>query len=392
MSIYALLRNAAYRGELTIADIELEGALDGNLCRCTGYKTILDSAKTFVGEYMSKKGLTSEFPFYFYFCLFNDFIVDEDFVVPINYAAANLEEGEITSCASTDRKPKGCGRADCCQLQSTTTTPKKHPYFPRFNLRPYKPHARSELIFPPALSKHTYKPLTFGSSSERMWFRPVSLSQLLEALDFFGEGGDGYREGKGVKVVGGSSEIQIEVKIKAAKYPINLYVADIPELYALDLPSLSKEKYELKFGANLPLSELETTCKSLSATLPTQSSGPIAAVRAQLRYFAGFQVRNVASVAGNIITASPISDLNPVWMACGAKAVVRSLRGGERVLDMGAEEGERFFCGYRKTRVGKGEVIVSVVLPLHDPKSEEREVVKSYKQVLLLLLHSFGGT
>ena len=67
MSIYALLRNAAYRGELTIADIELEGALDGNLCRCTGYKTILDSAKTFVGEYMSKKGLTSEFPFHFHF-------------------------------------------------------------------------------------------------------------------------------------------------------------------------------------------------------------------------------------------------------------------------------------------------------------------------------------
>ena len=60
MSIYALLRNAAYRGQLTVADVELEGALDGNLCRCTGYKTVLDSAKTFVGEYITKKGdLTS---------------------------------------------------------------------------------------------------------------------------------------------------------------------------------------------------------------------------------------------------------------------------------------------------------------------------------------------
>lgn len=281
-------------------------------------------------------------------------------------------------------KPKGCGRADCCQLPgSSSSSTKKHPYFPRFNLRPYKPHARSELIFPPALSKHTYKPLKFGSS-ERTWLRPVSLSQLVEIMDFFGEGGQGYREGKGVKLVGGSSEIQIEVKIKAAKYPVSVYVADIPELYALDLPSPDEEKYELRFGANLPLSELETACKSLSSTLPTESSGPIKAIRTQLRYFAGFQVRNVASVGGNIITASPISDLNPVWVACGAKVVVRSLRGGERVLDMGEEEsqgGERFFCGYRKTRVGKGEVVVSVVVPLHDPKSEEREVVKAYKQV-----------
>jgi xanthine dehydrogenase/oxidase len=53
MSIYALLRNAAHRGRLTVEDVELEGALDGNLCRCTGYKPILDVAKTFVGEYMN---------------------------------------------------------------------------------------------------------------------------------------------------------------------------------------------------------------------------------------------------------------------------------------------------------------------------------------------------
>lgn len=54
MSLYALLRNAASTGSLTVADIELEGALDGNLCRCTGYKPILDAAKSFVGEYIDR--------------------------------------------------------------------------------------------------------------------------------------------------------------------------------------------------------------------------------------------------------------------------------------------------------------------------------------------------
>lgn len=52
MSIYALLRNALAAGSLSVEDVEMNGALDGNLCRCTGYKPILDAAKTFVGDYL----------------------------------------------------------------------------------------------------------------------------------------------------------------------------------------------------------------------------------------------------------------------------------------------------------------------------------------------------
>lgn len=34
-----------------------------------------------------------------------------------------------------------------------------------------------------------------------------------------------------------------------------------------------------------------------------------------VQWFAGHQVRNVAAIAGNIVTASPISDLNPIFVA-----------------------------------------------------------------------------
>lgn len=37
-----------------------------------------------------------------------------------------------------------------------------------------------------------------------------------------------------------------------------------------------------------------------------------AAMLKQLKYFAGRQIRNVDTPAGNLVTASPISDLNPV--------------------------------------------------------------------------------
>jgi len=54
MSLYAVVRNA-YNPEtkkfhLSAREIEMEGHLDGNLCRCTGYKPILQAAKTFVTE------------------------------------------------------------------------------------------------------------------------------------------------------------------------------------------------------------------------------------------------------------------------------------------------------------------------------------------------------
>jgi xanthine dehydrogenase/oxidase len=34
-----------------------------------------------------------------------------------------------------------------------------------------------------------------------------------------------------------------------------------------------------------------------------------------LRWFAGKQIRNAAAVGGNIMTGSPISDLNPVTLS-----------------------------------------------------------------------------
>lgn len=81
----------------------------------------------------------------------------------------------------------------------------------------------------------------------------------------------------------------------------------------------------------------------------------------------------MASVGGNIATASPISDLNPVWIAVGAKVVARSIEG---TIELPMDD---FFTGYRKTRLPKGAVIEKIVVPLNE--SEDREVVKAYKQV-----------
>ncbi|KAJ7896095.1 Molybdopterin-binding domain of aldehyde dehydrogenase-domain-containing protein [Mycena olivaceomarginata] len=335
MSLYALVRNAAYRGSLSTADVELDGVLDGNLCRCTGYKPILDAAKTFVGEYTGK--LTSSDP-----------------VVPINFEAANLDHGDC--CSNPAPSVKGCGRADCCQLSGESeAAPAK---FPRFNLKPYK--VGTELIFPPTLTKQALSPLKFGSAS-RQWLRPTTLSELLAIKAQYPD----------AKLVGGSTEIQIEVKIKAAAYPVSVFVSDIAELYGLWPPTPTRRTFE--FGANLSLADLEVACKRFVDESDPQLSGPIEAVRTQLRYFAGLQIRNVASVGGNIATASPISDLNPVWVATSAKLLAAAP--GKPQFELPLTD---FFTGYRKTTLPRDAVIVKIIVPLND--THDQEVVRAYKQ------------
>ena len=58
--------------------------------------------------------------------------------------------------------------------------------------------------------------------------------------------------------------------------------------------------------------------------------------------FAGAQIRNTASVGGNIVTGSPISDSNPLYMATGAIFTVEGQ--GTAPREVPATD---FFLGYR---------------------------------------------
>ena len=71
-------------------------------------------------------------------------------------------------------------------------------------------------------------------------------------------------------------------------------------------------------GGSVTLTALMEAMHSLVKALPQHQTCTFRAMLEQLKYFAGVQIRNAASVAGNICTGSPISDVNPIYMACGA--------------------------------------------------------------------------
>ena len=101
-----------------------------------------------------------------------------------------------------------------------------------------------------------------------------------------------------------------------------------------------KRKKELLVGCNATIDDFRS---SLKQALPEFA--------AYLDLFASPQIRNVATVIGNLANASPIGDLAPPLLVLNAKLEIATDK-KPRLLDL-----SDFFLGYRKTALKKGQLI-----------------------------------
>ncbi|KAI0161277.1 xanthine dehydrogenase [Xylariaceae sp. FL1272] len=310
MSLYALLRNNESPSEH-----DIEEAFDGNLCRCTGYRPILDAAQTFSVK---------------------------------NACGMSSTTGGSGCCMENGNGPNG----GCCKDKNIDDgQPIKRftpPGFIEYN-------RDTELIFPPSLKKHEFRPLAFGNKRKK-WYRPVTLNQLLEIKSIF----------PNAKIIGGSTETQIEIKFKALQYPVSVFVGDIPELRHYSF----KDDY-VEVGGNVILTDLENICQEAIKHYGVAKGQVFEAIYKQLKYFAGRQIRNVGTPAGNLVTASPISDLNPVFMGANCVLIAKSAT-KETELPMAS-----FFTGYRRTALAEDAIIASIRIPL---TKERGDYFRAYKQ------------
>lgn len=309
MSLYALLRN-----DPNPTEHDVEEAFDGNLCRCTGYRPILDAAQSFSVERACGKATTN------------------------GGSGCCMENGNGGGCCKN-----GVNGEESEPIKRFTP-----PGFIEYN-------PETELIFPPALRKHEFKPLAFGNKRKR-WYRPVTLQQLLEIKSAY----------PSAKIIGGSTETQIEIKFKAMQYGASVFVGDIAELR-----QYSFEEDYLEIGGNVVLTDLEKISKEAIEHYGATRGQPFEAVLKQIRYFAGRQIRNVGTPAGNLATASPISDLNPVFVASNSILIAKSL---DKTTEIPMSE---FFKGYRVTALPPDAVIASIRIPV---ASETGEYMRAYKQ------------
>ncbi|XP_072173401.1 xanthine dehydrogenase/oxidase-like [Diadema setosum] len=264
MSMYALLRN---NPRPTME--EVQAALEGNLCRCTGYRPILQGYKTFTEP------------------------------------AVLFDPGDLAKYDPTQ-----------------------------------------DIIFPPELmlaSSDIQKSLVFRG--ERVtWYRPVSLQEVLELKTKFPD----------AKLVAGNTEIGIEMKFGNRVYPTLVSVSHVPELTSMEVNNDG-----IVIGSSVTLSRLGQFLKTIIQDLPGHETRVLTSVVEMLRWFAGSQIRNMAAVGGNIVTGSPISDLNPIFLAARCKLELVSQSRGSRYVKMD----ENFFTGYRQNILMPDEILRAITIP-----------------------------
>lgn len=176
-------------------------------------------------------------------------------------------------------------------------------------------------------------------------------------------------------------------------YPILISAASVPELNQLSFLDGG-----IEVGSALPLTDLWEALENTTKYLTNNDQGKDAyktrrlvtlscfllyisntfrcvyslqAITHQLQWFSGTSIRNGACLGGNIVTASPISDLNPVFVALNAQFRLKSVE-GERVVPAS----EFFMPAYRKVDIKHDEVITTVTIPYTQPN----QYVEAYKQ------------
>eukprot|EP00519_Triparma_laevis_P015336 CAMPEP_0182491596 /NCGR_PEP_ID=MMETSP1321-20130603/960_1 /TAXON_ID=91990 /ORGANISM="Bolidomonas sp., Strain RCC1657" /LENGTH=1393 /DNA_ID=CAMNT_0024693879 /DNA_START=184 /DNA_END=4365 /DNA_ORIENTATION=- len=308
---------------------EVEEHMDGNICRCTGYRPIWDTARSLCSD--AKKGPCGESC---NSCPERDGCDIEHLIPDPGCCTSNNVNSEANPSGNVS--------------SSSADKFKSDPVFSKS----FKEMDYAGLPFPEELKVKTSTTPFTVTKDDVTWYDPRTLEELLDLKKSFPEG----------RIVVGNSEVGIEQKFKNMKYKVLIGGSNVTAV-----KGISETPTHFVFGANTPLNDIAHHC---SHGNPSEGSTPFA-IHNMLRWFASTQIRNTASLAGNLATASPISDMNPLLAATGAVMKVQSKERGERLINV-----NEFFLAYRKTALQSDEVIVDVTVP----KTGKFEYVFPFKQ------------
>ncbi len=188
--------------------------------------------------------------------------------------------------------------------------------------------------------------LAYEASGQR-FLRPASLADLLRLRAEYPE----------AVLVAGATEIGVYLNKQHREFPFLILTTGVAELGAI----VAKND-AFHVGGAATLTSIEEVV------------GPeIPAIYKMLWAFASRQIRSRATLAGNLVTASPIGDMAPVLLSLDAEVVIASVR-GERTMPL-----TDFFLGYRKTALAPDEILKTIVIPRRLPAGVHRRLSDSFK-------------
>ncbi len=154
---------------------------------------------------------------------------------------------------------------------------------------------------------------------------------------------------------------------------------DLPKVAFLngiaDLRRLTLDGDTLRIGAGVTITDLMAAIAMLHPSFA-----------AMLRRYGSVQVRNAATIGGNIANGSPIGDGPPALIALGATL---HLRHGDASREMPLED---FFLAYRKQDRRPGEFVEAVTIPTHAPALRCYKISKRFDQDISALCGCFNVT
>jgi xanthine dehydrogenase molybdopterin binding subunit/xanthine dehydrogenase small subunit len=174
------------------------------------------------------------------------------------------------------------------------------------------------------------KPAKYKFDGE-IFLRPASLAKLFRAMAEYPK----------ARLIAGATDLGLEISKRFQHFPALISLEAVAELN-----EINSTETEWRIGAATILTKLDDL---LGTEFPV--------IREMLSVFGSRQIRNRATLGGNLVTASPIGDSAPVLLALDASVVLASAA-GERVLPL-----DEFFVAYRKTALQPGEVMKSIIIP-----------------------------
>jgi xanthine dehydrogenase small subunit len=154
-------------------------------------------------------------------------------------------------------------------------------------------------------------------------------------------------------ILSGATDVGLWVTKQHRRIAAFIYTGRVRELEAV-----SPDGDKLRIGAGARWADLEAT---IARHYPDFAE--------LLRRFGALQVRNAATIGGNIANGSPIGDGAPALIALGATLVLRK-GAARRTLPL-----ESFFLAFGKQDRQPGELVEAIEVPLLDPP----ERLKCYK-------------
>ncbi len=225
-----------------------------------------------------------------------------------------------------------------------------------------------------------YAPIIRAAEAASQTSAPEWMKEDLSALDgiavatspFFPQTTDAlatwYSQNPDATLVAGATDIGLWVTKQLRELPKPAFLNGIE-----DLRQTETGPEEIRLGAGVTLRELGRLMADLHPSFA-----------AMIRRFGSVQVRNAATLGGNIANGSPIGDTPPPLIALGARL---HLRKGDRLRDMPLED---FFVDYGKQDRKPGEFLQAVTIPRQPDNLRVYKVSKRFDQDISALCGAFN--